>query len=131
MAHRSFSDLAQYPVFPWVVTDYSSQTLDFENPAVFRDLSKPIGALCDDRLKALQRRMEGMEEGSQFLYGTHYSTPAYVIYYLTRSAPEFALHFHGGRFDTPDRAFASVRGAWEVTSPLPLPSHPRDLPFCL
>jgi hypothetical protein len=117
MAQRSFSDLAQYPVFPWVISDYTSETIDLEDPGVYRDLSKPIGALDGERLSSLRERMRGMEEdGEGFLYGTHYSTPAYVIYYMTRSAPEFALHFHGGRFDTPDRAFSSVRGAWEAVT---------------
>jgi len=27
MGHRSFNDLTQYPVFPWVIADYSSPTL--------------------------------------------------------------------------------------------------------
>ena len=30
------------PVFPWVLADYSSPTLDLRNPATFRDLSKPV-----------------------------------------------------------------------------------------
>ena len=30
----------QYPVFPWVIADYSSPVLDLHNPATFRDLSK-------------------------------------------------------------------------------------------
>ena len=31
--------------FPWVLSDYSSEVLDLEDPAVFRDLSKPIGVV--------------------------------------------------------------------------------------
>jgi hypothetical protein len=26
---RSFNDLSQYPIFPWVLTDYKSNILDF------------------------------------------------------------------------------------------------------
>jgi factor associated with neutral sphingomyelinase activation len=33
----------------------------------------------------------------KFLYGTHYSTPGHVLYYLVRSAPLQALRLHGGR----------------------------------
>ena len=32
MADRSVNDLTQYPVFPWVVQDYKSQTLDLNDP---------------------------------------------------------------------------------------------------
>ena len=30
----------QYPVFPWVIADYKSKTLDLESPSSYRDLSK-------------------------------------------------------------------------------------------
>jgi hypothetical protein len=30
----------QYPVFPWVIADYKSKTLDLESPSTYRDLSK-------------------------------------------------------------------------------------------
>ena len=35
-AGRSFNDLAQWPVFPWVLADYSSQQLDLSNPSAYR-----------------------------------------------------------------------------------------------
>ena len=35
-AGRSFQDLTQYPVMPWVVADYASATLDLDDPATFR-----------------------------------------------------------------------------------------------
>jgi len=39
---ESHVDICQ---FPWVLSDYTSENLDLENPGVFRDLAKPIGAL--------------------------------------------------------------------------------------
>jgi len=43
--------------------------------------------------------------GPKFLYGTHYSTPGYVLYYLVRQAPEYLLRLQNGKFDAPDRMF--------------------------
>lgn len=45
LAYRSRSDLTQYPVFPWVIKDYTSSALDLNDSNTFRDLGKPIGAL--------------------------------------------------------------------------------------
>ena len=52
LAGRSYNDLNQYPVFPWVLADYTSDTLDLNQPSTFRDLSKPVGALDAKRLQA-------------------------------------------------------------------------------
>jgi len=35
-AGRSFNDLMQYPVMPFVIADYTSQVLDLEAPATYR-----------------------------------------------------------------------------------------------
>jgi hypothetical protein len=43
-AGRTYNDLAQYPIFPWVLADYSSSSLDLTSPKSFRDLRFPIGA---------------------------------------------------------------------------------------
>lgn len=37
---RTYNDLNQYPVFPWVLTNYDSEELDLTLPGNFRDLSK-------------------------------------------------------------------------------------------
>lgn len=50
VAHRSFNDPTQYPVFPWVVQDYKFERLDLSNLMTFRDLGKPIGAHSSDKL---------------------------------------------------------------------------------
>lgn len=39
---RTYNDLNQYPVFPWVLTNYDSEELDLTIPGNFRDLSKVI-----------------------------------------------------------------------------------------
>ena len=40
VAGRTFNDLSQYPVFPWILTNYTSETLDLSLASNFRDLSK-------------------------------------------------------------------------------------------
>lgn len=110
-AGRSFNDLSQYPVFPWVLKDYHSDKLDLEKESSFRDLSKPIGALEPKRLAVLSERYQDMPP-PRFFYGTHYSTPAYIINYLVRAAPAAMLRLQNGRFDTADRLFHSISGTW-------------------
>lgn len=56
LAGRSYNDLMQYPVFPWILNDYESDVLDFSNPAIFRDFSKPMGAQCSQRLEQFLKR---------------------------------------------------------------------------
>eukprot|EP00003_Mantamonas_plastica_P029449 TRINITY_DN697_c0_g1_i8.p1 TRINITY_DN697_c0_g1~~TRINITY_DN697_c0_g1_i8.p1 ORF type:complete len:766 (-),score=276.56 TRINITY_DN697_c0_g1_i8:87-2384(-) len=135
-AGRTYNDLTQYPVFPWVLSDFTSDSLDLSNPDVFRDLSKPIGALNDERLQVFRERYEQMpddeelmmgmtssneakenpDEGGyiskRFLYGTHYSTPGYVLFYLVRVAPDYMLRLQNGKFDQPDRLFDDIADTW-------------------
>merc|ERR1719282_1025330 len=112
MANRSLSDLTQYPVFPWVLKDYTSNCLDLENPESYRDLTKPVGALDEERLRRLKQRFQDMPE-PRFLYGSHYSTPGFVLFYLVRAAPELMLCLQNGRFDLPDRMFNGINEAWQ------------------
>ena len=37
---RTYNDLNQYPVFPWVIVNYDTDELDLSQPNNFRDLSK-------------------------------------------------------------------------------------------
>ena len=55
-AGRSLNDLSQWPVFPWVLSDYRRQKLDLHDASMFRDLSKPVGALNPTRLAMLTQR---------------------------------------------------------------------------
>nr|CAD2136002.1 unnamed protein product [Meloidogyne enterolobii] len=53
IAGRTYNDLNQYPVFPWILSNYSSENIDLNDAANFRDLSKPIGALSEKRKKII------------------------------------------------------------------------------
>jgi factor associated with neutral sphingomyelinase activation len=48
-----------------------------------------------------------------FMYGTHYSTPGYVLYWLVRAAPAHMLRLQAGRFDAPDRLFHALASSWD------------------
>ncbi|GJY02188.1 BEACH domain-containing protein B isoform X1 [Tanacetum coccineum] len=54
LAGRSYNDLTQYPVFPWVLADYTSDVLDFNKSSTFRDLSKPVGALDQKQFEVFE-----------------------------------------------------------------------------
>jgi len=122
-AGRTYNDLTQYPVFPWVIADYVSRTLDFSNPATFRDLSKPVGALNEQRLAQFIERYNSFDDPviPKFHYGSHYSNVGSVLFYLIRLEP-FTSHFltlQGGKFDHPDRMFMSIPQTWSncLTNP--------------
>ncbi|KAJ3614320.1 hypothetical protein NHX12_017894 [Muraenolepis orangiensis] len=85
---RTFNDLNQYPVFPWVITNYDSEELDMTLPSNYRDLSKPIGALNPKRAAFFSDRYETWEDDQE-----PFTT--------------FFLNFQGGKFDHADRTFSS------------------------
>ena len=81
---------------PWVLTDYTSNLLDTTNQNTFRDLSKPIGALGDEkRLQDFKTRFEddSIDDSERCLYNTHYSSPGYVIGYNVRKNPQWMIKF--------------------------------------
>ncbi|KAH7126363.1 hypothetical protein B0J13DRAFT_454708 [Dactylonectria estremocensis] len=120
MAGRTFNDLTQYPVFPWVLADYTSDDLDLEDPATFRDLSKPMGAQTPSRVSGFMESYTALEEIGEipFHYGTHYSSAMIVSSYLIRLPPfvQSYILLQGGSFDHADRLFQSIPDAWRSAS---------------
>ena len=128
-ANRSYLDLTQYPVMPWVLEDYTDplqKETEEELPDYkYRDLSLPMGMLTVfpesevrkemfielyDTMKAEQTPGEEPEM-KPYVYGSHYSNPVYVANYLTRLFPfsHIAIELQGANFDKPDRLFCSVQ----------------------
>ncbi|KAK8882869.1 hypothetical protein M9Y10_045513 [Tritrichomonas musculus] len=107
---RSFNDLSQYPVFPWILGDFSS-----DKPILKRDLSKPMGTQTSAREVRFISTYNETEPHCH--YRTHYSQPAAVLHYMLRVEPFtfYNLHLHSG-LDHRDRQFSSVNDAWRSAS---------------
>ncbi|CAG2161448.1 unnamed protein product [Oppiella nova] len=117
IAGRTYQDLNQYPVFPWILTNYESSELDLAQPTNFRDLSKPIGALNSDRRADFIERYNTWDNNNNvpaFHYGTHYSTAAFTLGWLIRLQPFYStyLSLQDGRLEDESRLFTSIRDAW-------------------
>ncbi|XP_031428916.2 LOW QUALITY PROTEIN: neurobeachin-like [Clupea harengus] len=116
VAGRTYNDLNQYPVFPWVLTNYESEELDLTLPGNFRDLSKPVGALNPKRAVFYAERYETWEDEQMppCHYNSHHSTATSTLYWLIRIEPftTFFLNANGNKFDHPDRTFSSIARSW-------------------
>ncbi|KAL6500529.1 hypothetical protein OROHE_025895 [Orobanche hederae] len=116
LAGRGYSDLTQYPVFPWVLADYECENLDLTDPKTFRKLEKPMGCQTLEGEEEFRKRYESWDdpEVPKFHYGSHYSSAGIVLFYLLR-LPPFSTEnqkLQGGQFDHADRLFNSVRDTW-------------------
>jgi len=130
---RSYKDLTQYPVFPWIIKEYDINTLKSFNSDSIRDLKKPIGALGNESrvLYFIQKFSDSQEnqfshninnndnemnininetDEGKYYYSSHYSNPFYVSYYLIRLFPfsNSAIELQGDGFDKVTRQFSSL-----------------------
>ncbi|EHB18354.1 Lysosomal-trafficking regulator [Heterocephalus glaber] len=100
-AGRSFNDLMQYPVFPFILAEYLSETLDLNDPSIYRNLCKPIAVQYKekedryvDTYKYLEeeyrkgaREDDPMPPVQPYHYGSHYSNSGTVLHFLVRMPP--------------------------------------------
>ena len=113
--NRSYVEMNQYPVFPWILTDYKEKDINFDKH--IRDLSSPMGMLelnkkGKDRKKgALEKIKESDSNSSEthYNYGSHYSTPFYLVHYLIRLFPLTQMHIElQGDGSIDKRLFVSI-----------------------
>ena len=128
-ANRSYNDINQYPVFPWIITDYKSEKLPKINDKnLFRPLDTPMGML-EINEDSQQRKQDYLDhwlisqddedrEDEYDRYGSHYSTSLYVSYYLVRIFPfaSIRIELQGTNFDDPNRLFNSMKTSFECSS---------------
>ena len=160
---RSYKDLGQYPIFPWIVTKYDIENLTVKDKRrkidnIIRNLQIPMGmTLIEGEFEdgKSHRRKKGyidvynlmikefnniygkkyhlnlyQEDNYQapnnlnliygdvevdlseipYLFGSHFSNPAYVAHYLTRLFPYTftGIEIQGDSFDAPDRLFLNI-----------------------
>ena len=112
-ASRTFNDLNQYPVFPWLVRKY---ILDNDNKNInmlLRDFKYPMAAQTEEQRDNSLNRFEE-EENSKLKFpthhGIHYSTSSYIFFYLMREEPftTLLIKLQGYNHENPDRMFFSI-----------------------
>ncbi|KAM5163021.1 lysosomal-trafficking regulator [Mantella aurantiaca] len=131
-AGRSFNDLMQYPVFPFILNDYTSETLDLNNTNIYRNLIKPIAVQSKekedryiDNYKYLEdeyckgdREDDPMPPVQPYHYGSHYSNSGTILHFMVRMPPftKMFLAYQDQSFDIPDRTFHSMNTTWRLSS---------------
>ncbi|XP_041921908.1 lysosomal-trafficking regulator isoform X3 [Alosa sapidissima] len=131
-AGRSFNDLMQYPVFPFILRDYTSETLDLHDSNIYRNLSKPIAVqskekedryvdnykYLEEEFKKGAREDDPMPPVQPYHYGSHYSNSGTVLHFLVRMPPftKMFLAYQDQSFDIPDRTFHSMNTTWRLSS---------------
>ena len=97
---RTFNNNSQYLVFPIIYMNIAKNIL--------RNLSKAVCLNKDDsEVDIVKYRMN--YDVMKCYYNNHYSTSAYILYYLVRLIPYTYLQidFQSGKFDVPERIFST------------------------
>ena len=125
-SNRSYNDINQYPVFPWIITDYVSPTIPpLETKNVIRHMGVPMG-MMDFTPESKERKDNYIDhwisneadedrEDNYDRYGSHYSTSLYLTYYLVRVFPfsYIRIELQGKNFDDPNRLFNSLPNSFD------------------
>ncbi len=110
---RSFNDLMQYPIFPWLFNNYKNifdlNKISKENLRLFEF---PISAQNEKNRSIISNRFNDLKYHHQI----HYSTEAIVLFYLVRISPftENQILFQSNSFDNPDRLFISFNDVFNI-----------------
>ncbi|KAH8234811.1 hypothetical protein KR032_003569 [Drosophila birchii] len=127
IAGRTYNDLMQYPVFPWVLANYSSEILDLREGQTFRRLGRPIAVQVEENEKHYVSNYMYIDStnttmGSLILkpyhYSSHYSNSGTVLHFLVRVPPftSYFLRYQDNDFDLPDRTFHALNTTWLLAS---------------
>ena len=122
-ANRSFNDINQYPVFPWISLEYGCEFLSniirpFGTPMGMLDFNSEVAARKESFISTWKLSCEENEEESD-RYRSHYSTSLYITYYLVRVFPfsSMRIELQGKNFDDPHRLFNSMKDSfWCATT---------------
>ena len=122
-ATRTYNDLSQYPVFPWIVKDHDKITevitllsnKDIKENSIdnLRDFKYAISLQSSQKRNDAKVNYLDDSNNSKFPshLGTHYSTPAFIYYYLMRINPfgKNLIKLQNYKLEDPNRMFNSFR----------------------
>ena len=113
---RSFHDINQYPVFPWILSDYDSDKLQPADPTIYRPLNKTIAAISTVKRRAADEALESMKQHKvplPFQFDSHYLSGRTVLGYLLRLEPYSSLMTHFvKREEVASRVLHTLRQEW-------------------
>ena len=103
----------QYPVFPFILSNYKSSKLNLTKEENFRNLKRPISIQSDEKKEFFEERFYFLEEEHQrnpesdapYHYGSHYSNSGTVLHFLLRLPPftQMFLDYQDNQFDLPGK----------------------------
>ena len=101
---RSYNDVNQYPVFPWLKVFNEKE----------RDLRYTVAAQTEADRSAL-KEMYSLNNFPHH-YNTHYSNASFLIYYLIRVNPftDNQITLQVNKFDVPERQFTSIEDLQKI-----------------
>ena len=113
---RSFNDLNQYPVFPWIISNYDSSNFEMTEEKFFRDLQITIGGISEKKRETADAKLEitkQMGEIEAYQIGVHYLPGRVVLGYFIRLEPfaSLMLQFEKGH-DSASRMFHIIKRIW-------------------
>ena len=114
---RTYNDLSQYPIFPWLLFDHSKINDIFYNLLNnkninndLRDMRYPISAQTAEKREIAILKFIDSREAFPSHFGTHYSNAAYIFYYLMRLNPytQGLIELQSYKLEDPYRTFNSL-----------------------
>ena len=116
-AGRSFNDISQYPVFPWVISDYDSRKINLSDPKIFRNFKWSIGGISDGKRTRAKLKYDILSgeyaDTPPFQLGSHYLPSRIVLGYMMRMEPfaSLLIKFENG-VDSTSRMFHEISRQW-------------------
>ena len=98
-ASRTYNDSNQYPLMPWIFLE-NNKMRNFDIPMSIQEQE------TKERFMHIPK-----EHNENRWHSNHYSTSAYICYYLMRINPftESMIKFQSNNFDVPERQFSDVK----------------------
>lgn len=113
MGSRSFNSPSQYPIFPWVLSDFESNPIKFATKESYRDFSKAVGAFNNEKLSNIKSIYEDLKtiDPPGHMYSCGPICPLTIYLYFVRVEPFTSLHIQmqSGKFDCAHRIFCSIQ----------------------
>ncbi|XP_055371795.1 lysosomal-trafficking regulator [Condylostylus longicornis] len=124
---RTYNDLMQYPIFPWILSNYSGEILDLTDKKNFRKFEKPIAIQYEANEEHYIRNFNyinntitniGTIQLKPYHYSSLYSNSGTVLHFLVRVPPftNYFLRYQDNNFDLADRTFHSINTTWNLAS---------------